>query len=170
MVKKIISAPPPPDEPDDQGDVSHGDIIPAPMAQGRWIVPYGTPADQWPTTLPVGVARAVAMLNALNTPDLELPDDGCLSLSVMHLIAHPVERLDEESGELRQYSRLVIIDPEGRTFATTSVVVAHRVAALVDLVRAGMLKLPVRAEIRARKNRARTRTYHELRILAQEVL
>lgn len=148
-------------------------LIPAdpprpPPSYGRLIVAPGTPADQWPTTLDDSPAHLIVRLNAVNSPDLELDEGGQADFWLRHCLAHPVEHVDPDTGELRQVSRLVLITPDGQTFATTSTVVPHRVQAILDLVRAGRLELPVRVRIRARRSKKSGRIYHELVVLAVE--
>lgn len=138
------------------------DIQPAPQ-RGRLIARTDAAPGDCPTNLDLGTEEGKAsFLNALCSPDVVLDKDGRAYLSVVHYVAHPAEHVDADSGELRQYSRLVLIQEDGTTFATTSAVVAHRLAQALALYGPGPISPPLNVVVMECRSKA-GRRYHDLR-------
>jgi hypothetical protein len=144
------------------------DLPARPAPHGRLIVAPGTPIEQCPTSLDLATEEGRTLaFNALATPDLELGDRDEMEVPVSHYIAHPASQIDEETGEVREYSRLVLITPMGTTFATASEVSAHRFAQAFGLYESPPWHPPLRVVIRRVRSK-RGRTYHQVYLRPRE--
>lgn len=134
--------------------------------QGLCIAAPGAGPLQCPTSLDLSseVGKA-AFLNAMNRPDTTLDVSGQALIDVVDWLAYPRVDQDPESGEVKEYSCLVLIGADGLRFATTSPVVAHRLAQAVRLHGCSHFDPPLPCIIRAVRARKSGRTYHELEVL-----
>lgn len=62
----------------------------------------------------------MAIFNAINNADESLADHIGEVLEVTNVVAHPVELLDENTGEVVKALRTVLITKEGKTFTAVS--------------------------------------------------
>lgn len=134
--------------------------------QGLCIATPGAGPLQCPTSLDLSTERGkVAFLNAMNRPDTVLDSSGQALVEIADWLAYPRVDQDPESGEVKEYSCLVLIGADGMTFATTSPVVAHRLAQAVRLHGCSHFDPPLPVIIRAVRARKSGRTYHEMEVL-----
>jgi len=128
----------------------------------------GTPLSGCPTSLDLtteeGKARAI---NGLGEPDVAFAGASEIEFEMTDFLIHPVSKVDEETGELSEFTRLVLWDSKGQTFATTSMVVPHRLAAIFSLYPAERLRQGLRLLLVERKARKTGRTYHDLKVLPE---
>ena len=71
------------------------------------------------------------MLKCINSADKRV--SGCINeqLEVNHLFAHVVELPDDETGEVSECTRVVMISPEGVTYEAVSRGIARSIGALI---------------------------------------
>lgn len=141
------------------------ELVPARPVSCGLIVPQGVPIHLCPSTLPTDKEGLKQRLNAMGSSSMDLDRDGTLLIEVAHVLAHPRETLNEDSGEMNQHSWLVLIDPKGETWGTSSPVVAEKVAQLLALRSAGLIDWPVSLHIVTRTGRKSGRRYHDLIVL-----
>jgi hypothetical protein len=143
---------------------------PAPVveARGRLIPADGTPVGGCPTNLDLTTEDGRrALLAALGEGDVQVADLHGDPFPTSHYLVTPGESVDPETGEVSNYPRLVLISPEGKTLVTTSTVVPHRMAAVLDLWGPGPWEPPLPLVVIERRARRTGRTYHELRMGAR---
>ena len=62
----------------------------------------------------------VAIYNAITTPSKKMDDILNVPFNLKDIIAHPVEIVDEETGEVVTMLRTILIDDEGNSYAGVS--------------------------------------------------
>lgn len=130
------------------------------------IAPPGSLEDQWPHNLPVSTETGKVMLmNALCEGDIKIGDGGFVEIAVSHYCCTPGARIDADTGEVVEFNRLVLFQPDGSTFVTTSVVAPHIMRRAISVYGAGPWNPPLRVMIRERKAKNFPGKYHELRFL-----
>jgi hypothetical protein len=68
-----------------------------------------------------GTRKAKTLIyNTLQNPDSALSDVIGQSLSIIHVIAHEVELVSEQTGEIEKHMRVILIDKDGKSFASVS--------------------------------------------------
>lgn len=136
----------------------------------HFVVPRpDTPLSACPTTIDATTdAGKAQLIAATGTPDLSADPSAPVELDVTGYIVFPDSQIDEESGELREFNRTVLIGADGRTFASTSEVVLKRLQAMVQLWGRGPWHPPLRVSIACRIGRKRGRMFHDLRVLPRE--
>lgn len=141
-------------------------IIPEPERERSmlFVRPDACPAD-YPTNLPDSPWGRALRVNAENASEYEADRSGVVEMDVAYFLVHPSERVNEETGEVADVLRTVLIDPSGKHIATTSEVVRRRMLSLIGHFGFGPWLPPVRVQIRSRRNRGNTRTYHEMVIV-----
>lgn len=160
--KNSLPLPPPP--PDDEPPPEDHGITGVPE-YGRLIPRHGTPIAGCPTNLDLRTEAGRAMLlAALGEGDVDVATMNGSPFPTSHYLVTPGESVDPETGEVSNYPRLVLISPEGKTLVTTSIVVPHRLAAVLDLWGPGPWEPPLPLLVMERRNRRTGRTYHELRM------
>src|SRR4051794_33740200 len=133
---------------------------------GLCIAVPGAGPLQCPTSLDLKTEQGkAAFLNAMNRPDTVLDASGMAMIDVVDWLAYPRVEQDPESGEIKEYSCLVLIGANGLRFATTSPVVAHRLAQAIRLHGTAHFEPPLPCIIRAVRARKSGRTYHEMEVL-----
>lgn len=145
--------------------------LPAPVEivpTGRLIPAQGLSLDQCPTSLDFGTEEGRIMaLAALGESDYVFDANGTCEIAAVHYLVTPGEAVDPETGELERFPRTVLIDQAGKTLVTTSKVIPHRLAAVIDLWGPGPWKPPLRIVIMERRSRRTGRTYHDLRMVGR---
>lgn len=135
-----------------------GDLIDVPA--------WGTPIGECPSSIDMRDQAGFALaFNAVGEPDISLDRQGEAVIDAKHWLIHPCEKVDESTGEVSRFARLVLIDPEGRTFATTSGVVMARLAQLVAYYGGRENWETVRLRVIERTAKRSGRRYHDLRIV-----
>lgn len=133
-------------------------------------VPLGTPIHLCPSTIPSDTAGVIRRMNAMGQSTLELSRDGDLLITIADVLVYPREQVDEETGEVSQFSWIVLIDPLGESWGTSSPVVGGKVMQLLALRSAKLIPWPVTVQIVTRTARKTARRYHDVVVLnVQEV-
>lgn len=129
------------------------------------VVRPGTPLHLCPGTLPRDKHGIKARFNAVGPGTLELGRDGSLLIRVQDLFAHPGECLNEETGAMDAVTWLVLIDPAGERFCSTSPVLARKFMGLLVMRSEGVLDWPVDVQVVTRRGKRSGRPYHDLILL-----
>lgn len=94
------------------------------MGEQVAVIPSGGPLDfgrmdaQLFSTFPKGDrARVVALMQGQAEP---LVDMAGKEITVCHILAHTVERIDDKTGEVSALLRIVLAGPNGEAWQTTS--------------------------------------------------
>lgn len=77
---------------------------------------------------------AIKIYNAINNADQKLDDNKGIVLEIVDIVAHPIELLDEQSGEMVKALRIVLIDKEGVGYESVSLGVASSVQKIFAVV------------------------------------
>jgi Phage Single-stranded DNA-binding protein len=137
--------------------------------RGRCIATRGAPFNLCPTSLNLTTREgARKAFNARTSASLAPSTDGTMTIQMADWIALWVEGIDEATGEPASYPWLVLIDPDGGQIGTSSPVVAHQLADLLDMVQAGLLALPITVRITPTRSKKRGQVYHSLSIVEGE--
>lgn len=132
----------------------------------RLIVPIGTAVGDWPASWDTRTEEGrVRLWNVFQGTDLNLDKaTESVELDVEHVAAGWLDAREEErQGEA--YNWLVLIAPDGKTFGTSSPVVAHAIASLAEVWPGFPNAKPMRVRIGWRTNRARTARYHFVQLV-----
>lgn len=128
-----------------------------------------TPLAQCPMSIDLstdaGKARLVA---ATGVSDNDVQIGKTLEMHVTDYIVYPTTRVNEETGEASDFVRVVLIDKDGQTFATSSLVIASRLQAIVQLFGRGPWNPPLIMMMTKRQSRRPDRAFHDLRIRARD--
>jgi hypothetical protein len=142
-----------------------GEVVPN---RGRLIPADDAPSSVWPTNLDLNSWEGNSMLlAALGEGDVQVADLHGAPFPTRWYLVTPGERIDPETGEVSNFPRLVLISPEGKTLVTTSTVVPHRMAAVLERWGPGPWDPPLPLVVIERRARRTGRTYHELRMGSQ---
>lgn len=145
-----------------------GEVVPAPrleFANGRLIPAPGLQLADCPTNLPLDSPRGKALaLAALGEGDVSVAALDGKPFPTSYYLVTPGESVDPETGELKQYPRLVLIGQDGRTLVTTSIVVPRLLQAVLSLYGPGPWAPPLPLIVTERRSRRTGRTYHDLRM------
>lgn len=76
----------------------------------------------------------VAIFNALNAADENIGDHIGETLSVVDVIAHPVDVTDEKTGEIITALRTVLITKEGKSYVAVSMGIASALSKIFSIV------------------------------------
>lgn len=122
------------------------------------------PITQCPTNLDLSSATGRALAFAAGNPaDYRLDDKGMCKIVAHKWLAYPDEAEDPETGEVRQFARIVLFDRDGRFFKTTSAWGLRRLKAAIELYDEMEWRLGVPFVISARLSKL-NRVYHDIRI------
>ena len=95
-----------------------------------------------------------AIFNAINSADESLSDHIGEVLEVVDVVAHPVELVDEESGEVVNALRTVLIDKNGKSYTAVSQGITSALSRIFSIVGMPSWKdEPVRMKIKQVKTR-----------------
>jgi len=100
---------------------------------------------------------AVAIYNAVSSADEQLADHINEVLEVINVVAHPVNLVDEETGEMINCLRTVLVCKDGKAYSATSQGITNSLARIFSIV--GMPdggaweKEPVKMKIKQVKTR-----------------
>lgn len=91
------------------------------------------------STMPNTGKRAdrIKLYNAVANAEKKVSDLIGETITVVHMVAHPTQMLDEETGELRDLTRIVLIGPEGESYHSMSNGVVQSMKRICDIVGAG---------------------------------
>ena len=77
---------------------------------------------------------AVAIYNAINSADESIADHIGEVLEIVDVVAHPVSIADEETGEIIDCLRTVLIDKHGKSYTATSQGITNSLARVFSLI------------------------------------
>lgn len=103
------------------------------------------------------------LIQASNPGDLEIGKDGTLRVTVYHWLVMPASHTDEDTGEISEYTSVVLFDREGRHYKSASAYAISRLSIMVGLYQREEWDGGIPLVIRERKGRS-GRTYHDWRI------
>jgi hypothetical protein len=76
----------------------------------------------------------VKIYNAINSGNDSLSDHIKEVIEVQDIVAHPIQIADENSGEIIDALRVVLVTPDGKTYASVSLGVASSLQKIIPLV------------------------------------
>ena len=76
----------------------------------------------------------VAIFNAINGADESVADHIGEVLEIVNVVAHPVELPDEETGEILECLRTVLVDKNGKTYTAVSQGIASALSRIFSIV------------------------------------
>lgn len=99
----------------------------------------------------------VAIFNAINSADESLADHINEVLEVVNVVAHPVTLVDENTGEVVNALRTVLIDKNGKAYTAVSGGIASALSRIMSIIGeptgGAWEKEPVRMKIKQVKTR-----------------
>lgn len=123
------------------------------------------PIHLCPSTLGTDKEGIRRRFNAMGQSTLELDRDGTLLIEVADVFCYWRDHVDEKTGEVSEFSWLVLIDSAGETFGTSSEVVASKMGQLLALRSAGRIEWPCPIQIVTKTAQASKRRYHDVILL-----
>jgi hypothetical protein len=145
-------------------------VVTRPPHPNPVALPHGleTPMSQCPTNLNVANPHHRALVFAAQNPsDYEFGKDRRVIIRATHWLIYPDSRLDNETGEIREFAVVVLIDRNGCFFKTTSATAMKRMQAAVSLFSPEDWERGVPFVITKREGQS-GRTYHDIRILVDD--
>ena len=79
-------------------------------------------------------ASKVAIFNAINGADESLADHINEILEITNVVAHPVTLTDEETGEVINALRVVLIDKNGKAYQAVSGGIANAISRIISII------------------------------------
>ena len=117
-----------------------------------------------PTSLDITDKKQRAIMFQCGNPgDIVFDTHGIARVKAVHWLIMPDEGEDPETGEIRQFGRLVLIQADGRFFRTTSAFAPRRLRAALELYSPSEWAEGITFTI-SRRQSARGRTYHHFAI------
>lgn len=95
----------------------------------------------------------VAIYNAINNAENSLTDFIGKPLEIVDVVAHPVTLTDEETGEIVQALRVVLIDKNGVGYTAVSQGITNSLARIFKIIGMPTWKEPVKMEVKQVKTR-----------------
>ena len=99
----------------------------------------------------------VAIYNAINSADESVSDHINEVLEIVNIVAHPVTLNDEETGEIVEALRTVLIDKNGKAYVAVSGGIANALSRIMSIVgeptNGAWEKEPVKMKIKQVKTR-----------------
>jgi hypothetical protein len=136
--------------------------------QGIGTVNQGTQLRDCPTSLDLTTSKHKAWaVNASGESDYTIDRDKPCEINATAFILMPGEAIDEETGELKQFTWLVLFDNDGKFVKTTSQVMPKRVAQLLSVYSKEEWASGIRCMLVERKSRKSGRIYHDLRVVPE---
>lgn len=129
---------------------------------GAVVAAPGMRIDQLPSTLPRDADGIKRRFNAMSASTLDMDRDGTVCVELADVLAWWREGENEETGEVREFSWLVLIDTSGQTFGTSSPVVAEKVGKLLALRSAGLIQWPCPIQVVTRTAVKTRQRYHDV--------
>lgn len=110
---------------------------------------------------PIGKALA---FNALGESDYELTPEGPTRIEAVSYLVYPATMWNEETGEINEFSWIVLFDKLGKTVKTTSDVVKQRIIQVLSMYSPAEWKQGIKLLVVPRVSRKSKRVYHDVRI------
>lgn len=79
----------------------------------------------------------IKLYNVVSSSDNKVSDFIGETIEVAHMVAHPTTMRDEETGEMRDLTRVVLIAPDGTAYHSMSNGVVQSMKRICDIVGAG---------------------------------
>lgn len=99
----------------------------------------------------------VAIFNAINSADESLSDHINEVIEVVNVVAHPVELLDEETGEIVQALRTVLVAKDGKSYTAVSGGITNALSRIFSIIgspdNGAWEKEPVKMKVKQVKTR-----------------
>jgi hypothetical protein len=125
----------------------------------------GCSLAECPTNLDLDTDEGKAMaFSAMSPGDLDIGNEGYVEFVATKFLIFPDTRLDEETGEVIEFSRTVFFGTDGQTYRTSGEMMPHRVKALCQLFSPERWKQGIKLRVSERRSRKTLRTYHDIRI------
>lgn len=123
-----------------------------------------TPLADCPTNLDIRSARdRVWIFNAGNPADFRLEGTLPLKFRAVAYLLLPDERTDPDTGEIREFERLVLFNKDGKTFCTTSAFGWKRAKAAAEIFSPQEWEAGILFVIQVRQGESK-RWYHDIRV------
>jgi hypothetical protein len=109
-------------------------------------------------------AGKARFLNCLSPADINFDKNGRAEILATSYLIFPDEGTDPETGEVKQFTRTVLVSKEGATYRTTSESAPRRLKAALGLWSAEQWAEGIPFVITERRSHKTQRTYHDLRV------
>lgn len=136
-----------------------------PVGPGRLILAGPNDPRGWLTSLPDTADGWKDRINAVNCTDVSMDDCDEHLMEVRDYVVCWREQVDPRTGEVKEFSSLVLIGVDGHTLATSSAVAAHHFARVWDAVERGKLPLPVMIRVHKRQGTSGRAPYHAIQVV-----
>lgn len=73
------------------------------------------------------------IFNSINSPDKRISDCIGETISLANIVAHPIQLIDENSGELIEAMRMVLVDDKGTSYEAVSTGIVNAVARILQI-------------------------------------
>lgn len=73
------------------------------------------------------------IFNSINSPDKRVSDCIGETISLRNIVAHPIQLVDENSGELVETMRMVLIDEDGTSYEAVSTGIVNAVSRILQI-------------------------------------
>lgn len=73
------------------------------------------------------------IFNSINSPDKRISDCIGETISLANIVAHPIQLVDENSGELIETMRMVLVDDKGTSYEAVSTGIVNAVARILQI-------------------------------------
>ena len=129
------------------------------MAAVTILEQFKNPAGQFYCSIQNDGSRKskVAIFNAINNAEEKVSDHINEVLEIVNLVAHPVTLVDEQTGEVTEALRTVLIDKNGKGYEAVSGGIANALSRIMAIVGEPMNgaweKEPVKMKIKQVKTR-----------------
>jgi hypothetical protein len=131
----------------------------------RSVAPrQGTPLTLCPSNIDYSTQRGKALALKAGSPgDIVMPEDGVLRLICTHYIIVPDSRVDEKTGEIREFAQCCFFDSQGRHYRTSAAHGPYRLKAMCDLYSDSEWQRGIPLVISVRRSKRGT-MYHDIQI------
>ena len=73
------------------------------------------------------------IFNSINSPDKRISDCIGETISLANIVAHPIQLVDENSGELIETMRMVLVDDQGVSYEAVSTGIVNAVSRILQI-------------------------------------
>lgn len=73
------------------------------------------------------------IFNSINSPDKRISDCIGETISLANIVAHPIQLVDENSGELIETMRMVLVDDQGTSYEAVSTGIVNAVSRILQI-------------------------------------
>lgn len=73
------------------------------------------------------------IFNSINSPDKRISDCIGEVIALRNIVAHPIQLVDENSGELVETMRMVLVDDKGTSYEAVSTGIVNAVARILQI-------------------------------------